>query len=94
MKSILFPIDGSGCALRALALFIKRQAEYRSAESIAVHLVNVQTPLPAYISYGVGQEQIDTLYQSEAEAALEDARALLDKAQIKYTSHIKIGDIA
>ncbi len=94
MKNVLLPVDGSECALRAVALVISKLAHYQSPEKTAVHLVNVQPPFSHDISRFVSHEQIVEFHQSEGEAALKEAQALLDAAGVKYTRHIKTGHIA
>ena len=94
MKNVLLPVDGSECALRAVALVIAKLAHYETPENTAVHLVNVQPAFSHDVSRFVSHEQIVEFHQSEAETALAGAQALLDAAGIKYTRHLKVGPIA
>ena len=94
MKNVLIPVDGSECALRAVSLVISKLAHYRSPENTGVHLVNVQPPLPHDVSRFVSHEQIVDYHRDESEKAMHEAKALLDAAGIKYTSHAKVGHVA
>ena len=42
----------------------------------------------------LSQDLIDKFYQEEGETALQPARTRLDDADIAYTSHVEIGDVA
>ncbi|SDI48598.1 universal stress protein [Propionivibrio dicarboxylicus] len=94
MKNVLLPVDGSECALRAVSLAIAKISHYRTPDDTAIHLINVQVPFSQDISRFVTQAQIEEFHRSEAEAALKDARALLDAAGLTYTVHARIGAIA
>lgn len=94
MKNVLLPIDGSECALRAVALVIAKLAHYRTPENTAVHLVNVQPQLSHDISRFVSHDQIAAFQRDEAEQALHTASALLDTAGIKHARHFKVGNVA
>lgn len=94
MKNILLPVDGSACALRAVSLAIAKITHYRTPENTAIHLVNVQVPFSQDVSRFVSQTQIEDFHRSEAEAALKDARALLDAAGLKYSVHAQVGAVA
>lgn len=94
MRNILLPIDGSECALRAVSLVIAKLARYKTPENTAIHLVNVQPPLPHDVGRFVSHEQIVAFHRDESEKAMHEAKALLDKAGIRYTCHFKVGHVA
>ena len=94
MQNVLLPIDGSACALRAVAECVARLADYRFPGRVALHLVNVQPPLPQHIKRFTNQAQIETFQRSEAEKALAGACEMLDRSGVKYTRHVKIGNVA
>lgn len=94
MKNILLPVDGSECALRAVSLAIAKITHYRTPENTAIHLVNVQVPFSQDVSRFVNQTQIDDFHRSESEAALKDARALLDASGLRYSVHARVGAVA
>lgn len=94
MKRVLIPIDGSECALRGVALVISKRALYLSPDDLEIHLVNVQAPFSNDISRFVSHEQTATFHRQESELALQDARAMLDAAGIKYHCHLEVGNVA
>ena len=94
MKRVVIPIDGSDCALRAVALVIGKRALYLSPDDLEIHLVNVQAPFSNDISRFVSHEQIAQFHRQQSEEALHGARALLDAAGITYHCHLEVGHIA
>lgn len=94
MKRVLIPIDGSDCALRAVALVISKRALYLSPEDLEIHLTNVQTPFSNDISRFASHEQISDFHRQQSEEALLGACQLLDAAGIKYHCHREVGHIA
>jgi nucleotide-binding universal stress UspA family protein len=94
MKQVLIPIDGSDCALRAVARVIAKRSRYAHPEDLAIHLVNVQAPFSHEISRFVGTEQMAIIQREESEKAMAEACALLDTAEAGYTCHHKTGNIA
>lgn len=94
MKRVLLPVDGSECALRAVALVIEKRLLYVQPEELEVHLVNVQPVLPLHMSmssFSVPKEQIAEYQHWEGEKALKAAQEQFDAAGVKYTSHYLIG---
>jgi nucleotide-binding universal stress UspA family protein len=94
MKRVLIPIDGSDCALRAVALVIGKRALYLSPDDLEIHLINVQAPFSSDISRFASHQQISEFHRQQSEEALRGARQLLDAAGIKYRCHIEVGHIA
>lgn len=91
MPRLLLPCDGSQNSLLALREAI---AEYRRDPSVEIHVLNVQTPFPPYISSRVGSQACLEFHQEHAMEALAPAQALLDEAGVPYTVHIETGDKA
>ncbi|HTE14346.1 MAG TPA: universal stress protein, partial [Burkholderiales bacterium] len=74
MLKVLVPIDGSENSNRVVRHVIKLAGELK--ESVEIHLLNVQHPLPGTIK-GVS-EQAKQFHQEEGLAALAPARKILD----------------
>jgi nucleotide-binding universal stress UspA family protein len=92
MRTLLLAVDGSGCALRALAYAIS-QAD---SGPISVELINVQL-LPdnygmvrAYLS----EKEYRRFTKKRAQAALGPAARRLTRARIPHRVHTVWGDIA
>lgn len=90
MLKVLIPVDGSDNSKRVVKHTIDKAALYKDA--VEIHLLNVQHPFPGTIR-GV-KEQADQYHREEGEKALAGARKLLDKAGLKYSCHISVGDAA
>ena len=88
---ILVPTDGSETSLRAVDHVIDK---LRSQDTLEVHLINVQPPLPygARASSVIGQGNIEDYHRQEGLTCLEPAQRRLDAAGVKYHSHIAIGE--
>ena len=94
MKRVLLPIDGSQCALRAVALVIAKRANYANPEDLEIHLVNVQPPLSHDITRFASHQQVVDFHREESEKLMRPACALFDSAGIGYTSHHEVGSVA
>ena len=94
MKSVLLPIDGSPCALRAVELILAKRARYSHPEEMAIHLVNVQLPFTAEDIRWASKEQVNEYYQGRSERETREACALLDRAGVGYTRHDLVGEAA
>lgn len=91
MKSVLVPVDGSECSLRAVQYLIAAHAEGRSPR---VHLLNVQMGITGDVSQFVSRSDIKDYRQEHSDEALRPARALLDQAGIPYEMHVEVGHVA
>ena len=58
MRTILIPIDGSLCALRAVELVVARRQRYSRPDDLAIHLVNIQPPLPHDVTRFASHQQV------------------------------------
>ena len=89
---ILTLVDGSESSGRAVRYVIEMSAACKEAPEI--HLLNVQMPVtPGNIGRAVSHGDLDDYYHDEGMRALAPARKLLDKAGVKHTFHISVGDI-
>ena len=94
MQSVLIPVDGSACALRAVDLVLAKRTRYRNPDELAIHLVNVQPPLPHAVTRFVSPQQVADYHRSESDRLSADARARLDAAGASYTYHPRVGSVA
>ena len=94
MKRILLPVDGSECALRAVALVIAKRAYYANPSELEIHLVNVQPPLSHDITRFASQQQVADFHREESEKLMQSACQLLDEAGAAYTCHPLVGAVA
>ena len=94
MKKVLLPVDGSECALRAVALIIAKRANYANPEDLEIHLVNVQAPLSHDITRFASHQQIGDFHREESEKLMQSACQLLDDAGVAYTCHPLVGAVA
>ena len=94
MKSVLLPIDGSPCALRAVELILAKRARYSHPEEMAIHLVNVQLPFTVEDIRWASKEQVNEYDQGRSERETREACALLDRAGVGYTRHDLVGEAA
>ncbi|MCC7487724.1 MAG: universal stress protein [Burkholderiales bacterium] len=90
MKNVLVPVDGSKAALRAVAHAAAQAAPARAV----VHLVNVE---PKLDNYGMVRAYLSRKQHREATAAranlvFEPAAKLLDRAGVRYRTHLIYGD--
>ena len=93
MLKILALVDGSEPAGRALRYVIELSAACKEAPEI--HVLNVQVPVtPGNIGRHVSRGNLDDYYHDEGMRALAPALKLLDRAGVKHTFHIGLGDIA
>jgi nucleotide-binding universal stress UspA family protein len=79
-KTLLVPIDGSDTSLRALRYACER---FRTGGFDAVVALNAQVPMRA--SQFVTQEMIEEHHERLSEEALEPARKLAEKLDVKLT---------
>ena len=77
--------------MRAVQTAVK---QIKSGAAMEVHLLNVQSELPAIVSRSLSKEFIDKYQDREGNKALSDARALLDQAGIRFIPHTRIGQVA
>jgi nucleotide-binding universal stress UspA family protein len=87
---ILIPVDGSANADRAVEYVINNAANLKVAPEIC--LLNVQWKLASgNVKLFIDQETINDYYREQGAAALAQARAKLDAADLPYIYHISVG---
>jgi nucleotide-binding universal stress UspA family protein len=91
MKTVLVPIDGSECSLRAVQYLISAR---EGGHGPTLHLLNVQVGITGDVSQFVSRSDIKDYRREQSDEALRSARALLDQAGIPYETHVKIGHVA
>jgi nucleotide-binding universal stress UspA family protein len=91
MVRVLIAVDGSQPSLRAVqhALGIAT-----SKSHIDLHLVNVQVPLPAAAADFLNPKDIRRFHMDEGNAALHEARKIVDSAHVRYESTVLVGPYA
>jgi nucleotide-binding universal stress UspA family protein len=86
---ILVPVDGSANSLHAVTHIVRI---HRDLEPLQIHLLNVQSPLPRYITRFLSRGQVAAHHRDQGEQALRPAIALLEDADIRHQHHVKAGD--
>ena len=91
---ILLAVDGSSYSLDAVKWLIEHAAWYGKLP--VVELLHVHLPVPKLRGIGrvVGRRQIARYYQEEGDAALAEAKRLLERARIRYKPTLLVGDPA
>ncbi|MBI3370054.1 MAG: YjbE family putative metal transport protein [Burkholderiales bacterium] len=88
MLKVLVPVDGSRNALRAVQHAI---GEYQRHHELALHLLNVQSPLSRHIARYVGRSDRQAWHRERAGAAMASAQALLAQAGVPHQTHWCVG---
>lgn len=91
MKSVLVPIDGSECSLRAVHYLIGARDD---APCPKLHLLNVQASVTGDVRQFVSSSDIRDYRREQSDQALRPARVLLDQAGIPYEAHVEVGHAA
>jgi nucleotide-binding universal stress UspA family protein len=89
MATILLPCDGGPDALLAARHAVDC---FRRGEVQLVHLLNVQTPFPAYVARHVGRQACTEVHRERADEALAAARQLLEAARVPHRVRMEVGD--
>jgi len=88
--NILIPVDGSENGLCAVKHAVALSAQMKQPPQL--FLLNVQWNVAAgNVKLFISQDTINDYYREQGMAALESARAILDKANLAYQYHISIG---
>lgn len=89
---ILIPVDGSECSMRAID-FVVRKMRPSCGERLDIKLLTVHPPIPYPRAVAViGHEKAQEYYEEEGNAALQPARARLDRDKIPYQAQIRVGE--
>ena len=91
MTTLLLPCDGTPNALLAVRHAIRA---YRQGDVLMIHLLNVQSPFSPYVTRYVDRELRADSHRERAEAALAEARQLLEASGVPYRVHSAVGDEA
>jgi len=90
---ILLAIDGSDVSLRAVRSLIEHVRCFRDKPEL--HLLHVHAPVPVGLAtHPISHETIELYYREEGEAALAEAKQLLEAAELSCASHIYVGQPA
>jgi nucleotide-binding universal stress UspA family protein len=89
MQKVLVPVDGSTSSDHAIKDVIRR---HQKNEPMEIHLLNVQPPLPRYITRFLSHGEITAYRREQSARALASARAALEAAGIRHQHHAKMGD--
>jgi nucleotide-binding universal stress UspA family protein len=90
---ILVAVDGSAHSSAAITALIERTAWFRDPPQLTLIHVHMPVPYKAAAAW-VGHEVVAKYYDEESEAALTDARKLLDASGIAYAVEKCVGDPA
>ena len=91
MLKVLIPVNGSANCLFAVKQVIR---EFMNNTAMEIHLLNVQSPLPKYVTRFVNTRTIHDYHRDEANKALQPAKQMLDGFGIPYATHTEIGERA
>jgi len=91
MFKVLIPVDGSPNALKAVQHVAQDCINNGMRE---VHLLNVRTPLTQHAARFISKRDRAAYHRTEAEKALQPARALLERFGVPYAAHTEVGDKA
>ena len=93
MYKILVPVDGSDCALRALAFAIERSREIAGA---SLHVLTVHPDPWVYgqTALYAGKERMEQLAAQGDVQVLSSAEELLERSSVPYVTEALAGDPA
>ena len=92
MKRILVAVDGSQYSDRAIEYLLQHRLKETDAESVEVHLLNVQRPVSGDVATFVDKEELTRYHHDEGLKDLESARQTLDAAGVPYLFHVAVGE--
>ena len=88
---VLVPIDGSECSMRAVEFVIRKLRA--SCDHLDILLLTVHRPIPYARAVAViGHERAQEYYEEEGDAALQSARARLERDGIPYETRLHVGE--
>lgn len=89
--SLLLAVDGSESALSATRKVVELAARFREAPKVELITVHLPVPQVGGLTSVVSREDVDRYYREEGEAALAEARKILDEAGVAYNAHVFVG---
>ena len=90
--SYLIAIDGSDPSLKAVDHVIHETANHSTPAQI--YLVNVQPPLPNDVTRFIDNKTVEDFHREAGDAALAAAKTKLTQANMAFTAHLLVGDVA
>jgi len=91
LRRIVLAVDGSDPAARATEQVIGMRRDLADPGSLELHVLHVQRPVSGEVSSFISGKTLDEYYAEQSEAALSNARRLLDAAGVAYQAHTRIG---
>lgn len=91
MNRVLVPVSDLPNSHHAIERVI---AARRSDPSLELHLLNVRRPLSRRVSRFVRRSLREDYHRERAQLALEPARKLLERHNVPFHAHIRVGDVA
>lgn len=88
MRKLLLPVDGSEGALHAAQHAAKLAA---GGETLELHVLNVQPPIPGDVALFVADKDIEEFHREQAERELAPVEGLLRGAGVPFTRHVAVG---
>ncbi len=88
MRKILVSISSSNAQMQSA---VAEAISIYQADAVEIHLLNVQTIVPAFAARYFSHLNLRTIQGEFGEEELAPAKALLDSAGIPYQAYVKIG---
>ncbi len=88
MSKVLFPVDGSEHAHRAVSQWL---ADHAQGAGHDVHLLSVQLPVDGNVRTFVNVDELNAYHREEGLAALAGVRQVLEQAGVPYQQHVLVG---
>ena len=89
MLKILIPVDTSNESRYAIKHVIHRAW---SGEALDIHLIHVQPRLSRYVAPFIAQNDRQAFYAERSANVFQAAGKLLDRAGLRYSVHVSLGD--
>jgi nucleotide-binding universal stress UspA family protein len=89
---VLVPTDGSSRSLAALRYVLDVLA--RELESLEVHLLNVQPPLPSAVTSFIAGDAVKGYHQEEGQKAQAEGQRLLAASGLQHECRVAVGEPA
>jgi nucleotide-binding universal stress UspA family protein len=93
--NILLAADGSRYTKKALAFLMANDKPWLATargETSALHVLNVQGPVPPRVRSAVGIDIVNHYHHEEAQKVLKPIQKFLDQHSITYTSEWLVGN--
>ncbi|MGE5639855.1 MAG: universal stress protein [Clostridia bacterium] len=70
---------------------VRHATSLHRSSGVRVHLLNVRTPLPSYVTRFIAKGEVHQFYQDCGMAVLKPAMEALDAAGVPHREHVLIG---